>query len=93
VARALADKKNPIMEQLVQDAYSAGRDAGYRSGKSEVLLARQRAMLHAILAQRGIALDDASRARIDICDDADTLQTWATRALQATSLADLLRDL
>jgi hypothetical protein len=87
VVRALAKKGNPVIAQLVRDSYGAGKDEGYRSGQEEGL-ARLRAMLHTILAQRGIALDEEARARIEACRNADLLQTWITRAaLHASATA------
>ena len=80
-ASALAGKKNRVIEQLVQGGYRSGNDEGQR----EAL----RTMLHAILAKRGIALDQASRARIDDCRDTDMLQEWGTRALDVTTAAAL----
>jgi hypothetical protein len=57
-----------------------GREAGRRTGEVEA----SRSLLRAVAAARGLALTVAQLERIDACDDANVLQTWATRAATAS---------
>lgn len=57
---------------------------GKAEGKAEALIA--------ILEARGLALDDASRARILACTDTDTLNRWITRAATTPTLAAVLAE-
>lgn len=45
-----------------------------------------------ILEWRGIPVPDAVRERVQACSDLEQLDTWAQRAVHATSAADLFRD-
>ncbi len=48
--------------------------------------------LLAVLAARGIAVDDGARARIAACLDAATLDRWITRAATASSLDEVFAE-
>lgn len=76
VVAGLASKGNPALQRMID----AGRAEGYRAAAG---------MLRTILEQRGIALDDASRMRIEHCRDADVLQRWTARALHVTQVSEL----
>jgi hypothetical protein len=45
-----------------------------------------------ILDDRGIAMDEADRARILACPDVETLSTWRHRALYISTISDLFAD-
>ncbi|EYF05382.1 Hypothetical protein CAP_3299 [Chondromyces apiculatus DSM 436] len=55
---------------------AAGFEKGQAAGKAEAVLA--------VLAARGIAVDDKSQARILACTDAGTLDQWIGRATTAS---------
>jgi hypothetical protein len=61
-----------------------GREAGVEEGRSALVT-----RLRATLAQRGIELDLASRARVERCQDLEQLSLWLVRAATATSTNDL----
>jgi hypothetical protein len=70
----------------------AGVEEGRREGSREALQAACAALvtrLRATLAQRGIELDLASRARVERCSDLEQLSLWLVRAATATSASDL----
>ena len=46
-----------------------------------------------ILAMRGVHVGDEAQQRILACTDAATLDHWFDRALNATTLSDVLEDL
>jgi hypothetical protein len=48
------------------------------------------ANIFAILAARGIAVDDETRARIEGCADLVMLQRWIVRAVSAASAAEVV---
>lgn len=48
--------------------------------------------LLALLAVRGVALDDAARARIEGCKDAAELRRWLGRAATVSAVAELFAD-
>jgi flagellar biosynthesis/type III secretory pathway protein FliH len=85
------------------DAYrDEGREQGWREGLAKGLAegrteglvegqARGRAEgVLRILAARGIAVDEGTRQRILSCTDLNTLDKWFDKALNATSLSDVL---
>jgi flagellar biosynthesis/type III secretory pathway protein FliH len=70
----------------------AGVEEGRKEGNREALQAACAALvtrLRATLAQRGIELDLASRARVERCQDLEQLSLWLVRAATATSTNDL----
>ncbi len=70
-----------IAEAKLAEGEAVGFTKGHMSGKAEAIAA--------ILVARGIALDDASRARITGCSDAATLDRWLVSAISASSVDDL----
>jgi hypothetical protein len=75
VARALLAKKNRVLA----------------AQQAQVRLADARAYLFGILERRDVAVDAAQRARIETCDDLETLQRWLFRATEVHDAAELLR--
>lgn len=61
------------------------RDEGKAEGKAE---AKAEALLR-VLRRRGFEVDDATRARIDACRDADQLDAWLDQAVTAQRLDDV----
>lgn len=77
-ARALLAKKNRVLQE---------HDARVRS---EERLAAAREGIARILEHRHVTLDAAQRARIDACDDLETLGRWLLRATEIRTAAELL---
>jgi hypothetical protein len=73
-----------------------GKAEGVREGEAKGLREGEargkRAALQTVLAARGLALDDALRARIEACDDLARLDRWLARALTAASAPEALDD-
>jgi flagellar biosynthesis/type III secretory pathway protein FliH len=69
---------------------------GRREGKKEGLQeGRKEGLAEAVLeclADREIEVDEASRQRIESCQDAELLKRWLRRALRATRLSEVLEE-
>ncbi|WP_395852407.1 hypothetical protein [Cystobacter fuscus] len=76
------------MEKGLEKGLVRGREEGLARGLSR---GRAESILR-ILALRGIHVEEAARQRILDCTDVDTLDSWFDRALQATTLSDVLDD-
>jgi hypothetical protein len=76
--RALLAKKNRVLNRVFEE-----REAKARRADARKYLLR-------ILERRGIALDTAQRARIDACDDLETLERWLLGATEVHDAAELL---
>lgn len=84
VARALLDKGNRVLVQ-----YGDGRE---RRGERRGEMNAARKHIHVILRARGIAIDEATRARIDERSDLDELERWVERAARVTSASQLFDE-
>ena len=77
----------------VKQEYAAGWKAYLRKvearGEARAEYKLRAKILLKQLAQRGLPIDRASRARIKACEDVDQLDVWLARVLTATSTADL----
>ncbi|WP_405886953.1 hypothetical protein OG739_19465 [Streptomyces longwoodensis] len=69
--------KNPVAEKV--------RDEGREEGREE----ERAAMVLRILEWRGIAVSEAVRERVTGCADLGLLETWAQRAVHASSAEEL----
>ncbi len=67
-----------------------GRAEGKAEGRAEGKAEGLALALLGVLAARGLALDEAQRASVDGCRDAEALQRWLARAAVATTAADIL---
>jgi hypothetical protein len=75
-------------EELMGSYRSYGEELmeeGLRRGRAEYILR--------ILSARGVQVDDSARQRILTCTDVATLDRWFDRALNATTLREVLDDL
>ncbi len=78
-----------LIEQGLQKGLERGREEGQQQG-----LTRGRAEdVLRILNARSVQVDEAARQRILTCTDLATLDRWFDRALNATTLSDVLDDL
>jgi hypothetical protein len=87
VAQALADQGNPVIEALKAESRDEGREEGRDEGWEEGLVAGKAAAILAVLAARGLPIDDDARARILRCREAATLDRWIAEAAVAPSAA------
>ncbi|MFJ4487138.1 hypothetical protein ACIP3D_32865 [Streptomyces longwoodensis] len=69
--------KNPVAEKV--------RDEGREEGREE----ERAAMVLRILEWRGIAVSETVRERVTGCADLELLETWAQRAVHASTAEDL----
>ena len=72
-------------EQLIEQGLQRGRQEGLSQGRAEDVLR--------ILSARGVHVGEEARQRIRTCTDVALLDRWFDRALNATTLADVLDDL
>ncbi|WNG33670.1 Rpn family recombination-promoting nuclease/putative transposase [Archangium minus] len=81
-------------EELIEQGRQQGLEKGLARGREEGLargLSRGRAEdILRILTRRGVHVDEGARQRILDCTDMDTLDSWFDRALQATTLSEVL---
>jgi predicted transposase YdaD len=71
-----------MIERGVQKGLEKGLAKGLTQGRAEYILR--------ILTARGVQVDEAARQRILTCTDLDTLDRWFDKALNATTLSDVL---
>jgi len=62
-----------------------------QEGQQEGRLTATRASLRLVLARRQLTPSPDDDARIDACTDLETLERWLDRAINATSVSDVLR--
>jgi hypothetical protein len=74
VARALVDKRNPVIEAL----------------KVETVAQTKAAAILAVLAARGLAVDEATRTRILGCRDGAMLDRWLVKAAVVGSVEEVV---
>jgi predicted transposase YdaD len=72
-------------EELMEEGLQRGREEGLIRGRAEDILR--------ILSSRRVQVDDSARQRILTCTDVATLDRWFDRALNATTLREVLEDL
>ncbi|HEU4412803.1 MAG TPA: Uma2 family endonuclease [Polyangiaceae bacterium] len=65
-----------------------GKEQGLREGEAK----GKAAALLTVLAARGLAVDDATRGRIEACADAARLDRWLARALTAASAREAVDE-
>jgi len=81
-------------EEMIEQGLQKGLEKGLAKGREEGL-AEGRLQGHAelvlrILIRRGVQVDEASRQHILSCTDGATLDRWFDRALNATTLSEVL---
>jgi Uma2 family endonuclease len=84
VQRALITKGNRVLEAALEQRRAEGQVEGRAQGKAEMLIA--------ILTSRGLALDEAARARILGERDFERFDDWVARALSCTTISELLAE-
>jgi predicted transposase/invertase (TIGR01784 family) len=71
-------------EQLIAQGLEKGLEKGLAQGAGAL-----RAVVATAFEARGLVLSELGRARVASCTDLSTLQAWVTRAITATSEADV----
>ena len=79
-------------EEMIEEGIQKGLEKGLAKGREEGLV-RVRGHILQLLTARGVQVDEAARQRILTCTDLDTLDRWFDKALNATTLRDVLDDL
>jgi predicted transposase YdaD len=84
-----AQRAEELMQSYAEELIERGRQQGLEQGR---LRGRAEAVLR-ILAARGVQVGEEAQQRILKCADVATLDRWFDRALNATTLSDVLDDL
>lgn len=74
--------------EVAENARAEGREEGREEGIEE----ERAGMILRILDWRAIPVPDAVRERVTSCTDLGQLETWARRAVHATTAGDLFAD-
>jgi hypothetical protein len=77
--------KDPFIDRFVEQGREEGIEQGIEQGKRLGRTDAATRLLLTILAARGIAIPEQTRARIAECADPDQLESWATRAATSTT--------
>ena len=67
------------------------REKLIEEGREEGRVEEARRSLRGVLDARGLVLAADDQARIDVCDDTNTLERWLKQAVVASSVAEALR--
>jgi hypothetical protein len=76
--------RSETSQRLRAEGRVEGRAQGEAHGRATAILL--------LLRQRGIVVPDTARDRITDCRDLDTLDTWFTRAITATTVDEIFRE-
>ncbi|HEU4412802.1 MAG TPA: HEPN domain-containing protein [Polyangiaceae bacterium] len=79
-------------EEGLREGEARGRAEGLRQGEARGEAKGKAAALLTVLAARGLAVDDATRGRIEACADPARLDRWLARALTAASAREAVDD-
>jgi Uma2 family endonuclease len=94
MARALVAKRNPVIEKVraegMRRGTANGMRRGVRRGTADGVRRGTAKAVVAVLAARGVSLDNAQRRLILDEPDLARLERWLTRAITCTSAAELL---
>jgi hypothetical protein len=82
-----------LIEQGLQQGLARGREEGREEGRQEGLTRGRAESVLRILTARGMRVDEKSRQHILACAEVATLDRWFDRALNATTLSEVLDDL
>ncbi|KFA91696.1 hypothetical protein Q664_20375 [Archangium violaceum Cb vi76] len=79
-------------EDMIERGVQKGLVRGRQEGREQGLQHGLSVGILRILTARGVPVDDAVRQRILTCTDMATLDRWFDRALNATTLSDVLDE-
>jgi hypothetical protein len=89
VAEALVARGTPAIERVRAQGEASGRAQGEADGRAQGEASGRANALLALLAARGIAIDDGRRSELIACSDLSTLDRWIARAAVATSAGEV----
>jgi hypothetical protein len=89
VARALDEKKNPVILAIRAESKIAGKAEGKIEGRAEGKIEGKIEALLRLVARVGIPLAEDDRARILACSDGAMLDRWFDNVLGAKSASDI----
>jgi hypothetical protein len=104
VARALVEKRNPVLVDLEAKSKADGYEQGLKEGKKEGLKEGKKEglkegrvealteMILTTLSERGLPVSEVVRSRIQTCTDLDTLNRWFIRSLRVSSAEEAVAD-
>jgi predicted transposase/invertase (TIGR01784 family) len=81
-------KQEVMWENAKREARDEGRRDGEARGEARGEAKGKAGALFAVLAARGLAVDEATRARVEACADPGQLDRWLARALTAASASE-----
>jgi hypothetical protein len=81
----MATRTYPFVSQTRLQGREEGRAKGLAEGHAEALAAA----IFKVFDRRGIVVDDDSRARIESCADADTLEAWLDQSFVVAQASGL----
>jgi predicted transposase YdaD len=87
-----AQQAEELMRSYGDELIERGRQRGLKQGLEQGRLQGRAEGVLRILTTRGVQLGDEARQRILACTDAATLDRWFDRALNASTLSDVLDD-
>ncbi|MFE1014190.1 hypothetical protein ACFW4M_23225 [Streptomyces sp. NPDC058794] len=73
-----------FQSETAQNLRAEGREEGRAEGRAEDILL--------LLERRGVVVSEGERARIVGCRDVDVLGVWFSRAITASSAAEVFGD-
>ena len=76
-------------EEKEAKGFARGKTVGFAEGETAGITAAKTGAVLAILAARGLAVNDAAHTRIATCTDVATLDRWIARAATAGSVEEL----
>jgi predicted transposase/invertase (TIGR01784 family) len=85
-----AYERSKMAEQDARGALAVAHDEGRAAGLREGEAKGKAGAVLAVLAARGIAVDEATRASIEACTDPGRLDRWLARALTAASASEVV---
>ncbi|HET7503335.1 MAG TPA: Uma2 family endonuclease [Kofleriaceae bacterium] len=92
VARALLIKRNPVLVQNREEGRAEGREEGRAEGREEGLARGKAEAVIVLLTTRGIAIDEAARARILAERDPHRLDRWIARAATCAMVSEVVES-
>jgi hypothetical protein len=86
---AIPGYRVPFLRDAINQGLLQGREEGRELGLEQGSLTEAARMLWQILQARGLTTDDDIHDRIDHCVDRTQLETWAVRAVTASSVEEI----
>ena len=88
--RLMATTEHKYLSDWARKYYDEGEAQGEAKGVARGEAKGKASALLQILAARGLEIPDAARAQVLACQDLARLDAWLARALEATSVAEVI---